>query len=397
MLRPLLEAFFSRVARAVQPADGRPQGYPRLLVVDSLGALMNVLMNALPGIEPRLLFNEFCRFIRTAPARDGGDPDVLAPIIIIIGEHHFSDGDAHKSFPESFVCDAEIVLRPEPLRVPRDSSGTDKIALGYHLAAVVDPEAKHLETRSFCRVVKSRYSRNQSRRCAYDIEPGRGIRFFETYPGDGKLMLFAENEQQRSAWGSFFQRDLTDAYPALRYEVFTMAGMETVYESSRRLLQVPLRTDMFLSSLDSYWVLGYRDYRLKTKINDNLNRIMKPEWRKTLGATVEGRSPSSSWVCMEYPRLVNDLVWYAMRTLDKSLYESTRNELLGRPEPTRDHRLQRARGRVARLEDWANDLEGEVARHKWEIGERYDWLCQRVFGKKAAELLTTSGVLPAPI
>jgi hypothetical protein len=407
VLAPMVTAFVLTVAVAHLRRKTEKHDFPRLIVIDSLGALMNVLTKLLPHEKPRLLFNEFCRLLRDDPSSPhsafkerpklADEIGPVPPVVIIIGEHHFSGSDADRFFPESFFCDVEIVLRPEPIRVPRDATTTDRISLGYHLAATVEDNAQHLETRSFCRVVKSRHSRNQSRRCAYDIEPGRGIRFFETFPGDGKLMLFAENEQQRSAWGSFIKRDLTDSYPALRHEMFEMAGMETVYESSRRLLQVPLRTDMFLSSLDSYWVLGYREYYLKTQINKALCALMPGRWAETLGASADSsRSLVSSWVCAQYPRFVNALVHHALCRLEREVLRKTRDNLEKLPRPARRRRQNAAEKRLSLLRDRIAVLDHDLQASSADVCERYGWLVSTVLGDKLkiADLLENNTVLP---
>jgi hypothetical protein len=378
---PLLELALKKVVASLMPRD-KPSEHPRLIVLDSLNGLMNLLIRRFPFERPRLLFSSFCQALRkgldTAPGR-------AMPVIIAIGEHHFHEPDIDKYLPESFFCDVEIVLRPEPVRVPRDHAAADKMTLGYDLGAIIEPDAKHVESRSFCRVVKARLAQNQSRRCAYDIEPNRGIRFYETYPGDGKLMLFAENEQQRASWRSFFQRDLTDAYPALRHELFTMAGMETVYESSRRLQNVPLRNDMFLSSLDSYWVVGYRDYRLKTMINARLQAKMLCD-RETLQVP-DWRDPKSSWACIQYPSFVNDLVYLAICTLERDLAVNTYTALNQRPRPPRERRWKLLEARLIRLDAQQERLKEEIKKVRDELHDRYDWLCRYLFNVRNVDEL----------
>jgi hypothetical protein len=114
-----------------------------------------------------------------------------------------------------------------------------------------------VETRSFCRVLKSRTRPNQSRRCAYDIVSGRGVVFYETYPGDGSILLFAENERQNRAWDKFFTWDIPQNYPALRFERFDRSGLQRTFASQRGFRYRPLRVDMYLASFDTYWVNGY--------------------------------------------------------------------------------------------------------------------------------------------
>jgi hypothetical protein len=385
----LLTAILALLVRNARPerADG---DCPSLVVIDSLNALMNLLITMFPKEPPRLLFNTFCQVLRqyfAPPGKADGKLPPEPPVIIIIGEHHFHEPDTEKYLPESFFCDTEIVLRPEPVRLPRDSDPAANMTLGYDLAAVVDREAKHLESRSFCRVIKARGYPRQSRRCAYDIESGEGFRFFETYPGDGKLMLFAENEQQRSAWTSFFQRDLTDAYPALRYETFGMEGLETVYDSSRRLLHVPLRTDMFLSSLDSYWVTGYRDYRLKTHINERLKKMMPQEWAASLERSGGDRSVHSTFVCMEYPAFVNGLVYYTLTRFERDLCKRNRAALAAHALPARRNRRARYDKRLEKLTERIVLLKDRLADLRKELSDRFDGMCLHLIGKSVETLL----------
>jgi energy-coupling factor transporter ATP-binding protein EcfA2 len=399
-VRGILERLFRRTKRrkGIVPCS-------RLVVIDSLNALMNLLIREFPSQSTRLLFNTFCQVLREhSMSTNSKDSEITPepPVILIIGEHHFHELDSEKYLPESFFCDAEIVLRPEALRLPRGADVAANITLGYEIAAIVDPEAKHLESRSFCRVVKSRLSHRQSRRCAYDIEAGQGFRFFETYPGDGKLMLFAENEQQRASWESFFSRDLTDSYPALRYETFTMEGLETVYESSRRLLHLPLSTDMYLSSLDSYWVMGYRDYKLKTRINERLKKRMLStfdSWtmqrRGNRGAPPQGpRTPASTWACMEYPGFVNDLACYALTQAERDLYSANCQELSRRPRPSRQDGRRRLEERLSWFKQEAERRSQQLNELTLELGNCYDGLCQYLFGTSAAKLCEEKGVLP---
>jgi|GEM_PF-4532316 len=403
----LVHGLFRRVFRRKTDQEGDP---PRMILIDSLNALMNLLVKEFPEVSARLLFNTLCQVLRhyAMPRADSTQRTVhdevpVPPVILIIGEYHFHGREADRYLPESFFCDAEIVLRPEPVRLPREANSATNITLGYDIAAIVDPESKHLESRSFCRVLKARSSPKQSRRCAYDIEIGQGFRFFETYPGDGKLMLFAENEQQRSAWDSFFERDLTDSYPALRYETFTMEGLETVYESSRRLLHVPLRTDMYLSSLDSYWVTGYRDYRLKTRINELLLQIIRSKrgnidtWTlapKTAVGGTDFRSPLATWVCLEYPGLLNDLVYCTMLRFERDLYLANSREIAEQPRPTRENSRQRLESLLEYYENAYQTRLEKLDSLKTEVRRRYAGLCQYLFNMDVDTLCADNGPLP---
>ena len=47
-------------------------------------------------------------------------------------------------------------------------------------------------------------------------------------------------------------------------------NLQNVFEGQRRLTSVPLKTDMYLASFDSYWVNWYRYYKLRTDIQRKL-------------------------------------------------------------------------------------------------------------------------------
>ncbi|HUU17810.1 MAG TPA: ATPase domain-containing protein [Sedimentisphaerales bacterium] len=253
-----------------------------LIIMDSIDAFMGSVSHGGIGDQPRILLKAVCDFLRSGsagqkPDKANGQEPSKGNTLLLTGEYHYHAPSPTPAFTESFYCDTEILLRPEPVCVPEDYEQHIQASLGYSLNALIHEEAKSIESRSFCRVLKSRASANQSRRCAYDIVPTKGIQFFETYPGDGKIILFAENEPQRTAWNSFFERDVPDSYPALRHEVFDRMSMQTVYEGQRRLRNIPLKTDMYLSSFDSYWVGWYRSFKLKCDLHNALEPLLKPK------------------------------------------------------------------------------------------------------------------------
>jgi RecA/RadA recombinase len=241
-----------------------------LVVVDSLNAYINLVSQSYPDVHPRVVLAGLCEHIRAAFGEDGH-----ALTIIFTDEYHHALTGSASTISESFYCDTEICLRSEPIRVPAVYETNIQSPIGYNLNSLLPDDADTIESRSFCRVLKNRHNPNQSRRCAYDIVPGYGFKLYETYPGDGKLMLFAENAQQRSAWGEFFGRDIPDSYPALRTEVFNRTALQSVYEGQRRLRNVPLKTDMHLASFDAYWLSWYRDLKLRRDVDEALG-----EWRQ---------------------------------------------------------------------------------------------------------------------
>ncbi len=238
-----------------------------IIVLDSLNAFLNLVQQQFPNLQPRRLLSRLCLILKE---EFGNGNDTT---IILTGEHHYHAENLDKSIRESFICDIEIILRPELVRVPVSYEPSIQAPLGYNLNALIGPDATDIESRSFCRVLKSRGSNNQSRRCAYDIVAGIGLHFYETYPGDGKIVLFSENKKQREEWESFFRIDMPESYPALRYKVFNRHHMQTVYQGQRRLRNMPLKTDMYIGSFDSYWVNLYRDFKLKTELDSLFRSI----------------------------------------------------------------------------------------------------------------------------
>lgn len=255
----------NRKAQALQPPNLQKSC---LLIVDSLNAFINIAAECFPARRhPRVMLNTFCRILS----------NTFGPTttVILTSEYHYHiRGMGEMS--ESFFCDIEIVLRPEPVRVPASYEPSIQAPVGYNLNALLSDTSKSMESRSFCRVIKSRPTQNQSRRCTYDIVSQEGIKLYPTYPGDGKLVLFAENQPQRDSWETFFTYDVPESYPALRTGVFNRMSLQTVFEGQRRLHNIPLRTDMYLASFDSYWVSWYWNYKLKADIQVKLNSIRQP-------------------------------------------------------------------------------------------------------------------------
>jgi archaellum biogenesis ATPase FlaH len=225
---------------------GRSSRTPPLVIIDSL----NVLVGLAPGADKREQVHAICCWFRDLVERK---PEHKAPrpIIILTAEHHPEDS-AHGSLAaESFMCDTEILLTTEQL--PRR---------GQVLSS--------REARSFCRVTKSRSGRNQARRCCYEIVPGKGLFFYDTFPGDGRLLLFHENDPQRQGVEEFFKLDVPQLFPSLQCESFDRANLHHVLDNQRRYHQVPGRTDMYLASFDTYWINWYVESNQRMHISADL-------------------------------------------------------------------------------------------------------------------------------
>ncbi|HEY3852968.1 MAG TPA: hypothetical protein VGO67_01085 [Verrucomicrobiae bacterium] len=209
------------------------------------------------------------------------------------GEHYASDQAHHHSLmSESFACDIEILLAAEPISGSPLTPNTEASALGYTIerSQVTDrkrPRSQYVEMRSFCRVLKSRYTPNQSRRCAYDILPNAGFVFKETFAGDGSVLLYEENSQQRNNWLMFLEHDIPNHFPALRYSLFDRPDKQRTFADQRQHLEFPPKIDVQLVCFDSYWPDWYLQLGRRTAINallhQNFDHSFSPkpgEWHK---------------------------------------------------------------------------------------------------------------------
>ncbi len=245
----------------------RERSVEGILFIDSVNALLAMLHQCLQMTEwePRLALKNAVDLLRQMFG---------SFVIIISSEFHHEPSWIASGMSESFLSDVEILLTNEPITVPPDYTADRPGSVGYSILKIIDKmegkEGTKLESRSFIRVLKSRKGANQSRRCAYDITSGVGVQFYETYPGDGHILLFTENPQQKQVWDTFFREDLPQTYPALRYEDFDRSSLQRTFLSQRRFLHVPKRTDMYVSSFDNYWINWYGELCWRRAIVDAL-------------------------------------------------------------------------------------------------------------------------------
>jgi hypothetical protein len=194
--------------------------------------------------------------------------------IILIGEHH-SGTIAESVVAESFVCDTEILLTLEAIAGEFKAAPADRNPLGYaierNLSYGFESKAQHAtEMRPFCRILKSRHRKAQSRRCAYDVVPHHGFCFFETFPGDGEMMLFYENPLQAKVWDEFLRNDIPYNYPGLRFSIFDRTRLQLTFATQRHSFDLPASTDMSLFCFDTYWIQWYRDLKQRNTIYHSL-------------------------------------------------------------------------------------------------------------------------------
>lgn len=225
-----------------------------ILFIDSINALLAMVQQytKLDERESRLALTSALDSVRKIFSRF---------VIIISSEFHHETSWVPTGMSESFVSDVEILLANEPIAVPVGYETSRQGSAGYNILKIIEKvkgeEGTKLESRSFIRVLKSRKGANQSRRCAYDIVSGVGVQFYETYPGDGHILLFSENPKQKQVWDTFFKEDLPQLYPSLRYEDFDRSSLQRTFLNQRRSRYVPTRTDMYVSSFDNYWINWY--------------------------------------------------------------------------------------------------------------------------------------------
>ena len=250
------------------------RGKINILFVDSLNILIDLIHTiktnkATPNNQSitEFSFREIINLI-CGTAMSGltnkSKPDT---VYIFSVEYHPSLLENKIFISESFISDIEILLSIEPIKETTLKPKSFISGVGYEIE--VDKEGKKAyEYRSFLRVIKSRYSKHHSRRCSYDIKSGRGIVFFDTYPGDGQISLFYENEKQREVWQEFFLDDIPHLYPSLRYEDFKRKNIQQTLSTHRHIKYIPEKIDLSLTSLDNYWVTWYTDLWRKSTIRD---------------------------------------------------------------------------------------------------------------------------------
>lgn len=242
---------------------GKVKTYP-FVFIDSVNVLVRLLQKIKKEeSNERLLLNTILDTLKEIFTKS---------VIILTSEYHYQDSNKSSIVSESFLCDVEVALFAEPVVVPSNYEPKFESPLGSNILSLMAPGGKSIQTQSFCRVLKSRRTPNQSRRCTYDIVSGKGVEFYETYPGDGHLIFFAENTRQDGNWKELFQQDLPLLYPALRYDSFDRSSLQRTSAAQRRFRYVPARVDMYLASFDNYWVNWYSELCLKSNVADILRQ-----------------------------------------------------------------------------------------------------------------------------
>jgi KaiC/GvpD/RAD55 family RecA-like ATPase len=229
-----------------------------LVVIDSLNVLAAVLTERFNTWPLRLALHHICQGIQ---ASLGGC------VVLLTGESHGAHGELATAMAESFVCDTEIELSRQEVSRPH--------AAGERSRGRGD-SAPLRETRCFCRVAKSRTTRHQFRRCAYEIT-AEGLTFFETYPGDGRFLVFFENAPQESQLTDLSDTDIPHLYPGLVVESFDRNGLQQTLASQRRLCSVPSQMDMSLATYDTYWVDWYVELNRRDRVAASVKQALGAE------------------------------------------------------------------------------------------------------------------------
>lgn len=284
---------------------------PLLVVVDSLNVMADLLLQKC-GTQPPILNTgplpigsarrppplNFRAAMENIASTISKKYALGGAVVLFTGEYDPQNPRSASALSESFFCDTVIQLEAETVsgqRTPRFGSLAREAkpgALSLDRRSTGEPE-----TRFFCRVLKHRSGPRQARRCAYDIvsrnSPEKGVVFYETYPGDGQVVLFAENPAQQEAWDVFFERDIPQMYPALRTDSFGRLGLQRIFASQRRFRNIPMRTDMYLSSFDTYWVNWYVELCQRWDLADHFRKVLPC-----------GNRGSGEEIRPEFPRIV---------------------------------------------------------------------------------------------
>lgn len=247
VLRDLLAPYVNAVNKEVKKLNKASK--PKIVVFDSLNALCSHILQKAPNIltimgSMRQLCLALTEEIRNALRNDKSNP-LAQTIILFTGEFDPNAPGQESLFGESYLCDTEIILTQEEIPLCAHAPNT--------------PHPGPLQKRFFCRVPKARRLPRQERRCSYDFVQNQGVVFYETYPGDGHVVLFHENQSMFDEWMVFQNRDIPILYPTLSFEVFDRSGLQRTFASQRQLRSMPRRLDMYLTSFDTYWVNWYAE------------------------------------------------------------------------------------------------------------------------------------------
>jgi len=284
---------------------------PLLVVVDSLNVMADLLLQkcgtqpSIPNAGPSPTGSarrppplDFRAAMENIASTISKEYALGGAVVLFTGEYDPQNPRSASAMSESFFCDTVIQLAVERVAsrsTPRFSSqAREALPETPYIGQAGGGEA---ETRFFCRVLKCRSGPRQTRRCAYDIvsrnSPEKGVVFYETYPGDGQIVLFAENAAQQDAWKVFFERDIPQMYPALNTDSFGRLGLQRIFTSQRRFRNIPMRTDMYLSSFDTYWVNWYVELCQRWDLADRFRKMLPC-----------GNRGSGEEIRPEFPRIV---------------------------------------------------------------------------------------------
>ncbi len=232
-----------------------------LVLIDSLNVFIHLIQKHFPDNPERLVLKYIADLLKKK------FPNA---VFIFTGEHHYQTANKESVVAESFFCDVSIALFSESITVHGEYNSDFRSPLGTNILKQVPLSSvdSPLKTQSFCRVLKSRNTPNQTRRCSYDIKSKKGFQFFPSYPGDGQLIIFTENEPQMKIWKTFTEKEIPKLYPSLRSSEFDRYSLQRTSAAQRHFRYIPERTDLVLASFDNYWINWYSELCKKWTIVD---------------------------------------------------------------------------------------------------------------------------------
>jgi hypothetical protein len=308
MIEPVvtrLVCFFKSLIKNQKVETPQDDSSGGILFIDSINALLAMVRQQIGGgeWEPRLVLKHACELLKSIFGKF---------VILASSEFHHESSWIPAGISESFLSDAEISLTNEPIAAPLDYKTGQQGSVGYNIFKIIEKvqgeEGTKLESRSFIRVLKNRNGANLSRRCAYDIVSGSGIQFYETYPADGHILLFSENPMQKQVWDTFFKEDLPQIYPALRYEAFGRYGLQRIFLNQRRSRYVPIRTDMYVSSFDNYWINWHGELCWRRAIVESVESVEQIQELKDKQSAVAELSGKIHTSLMREPKKLNTIL-----------------------------------------------------------------------------------------
>ena len=179
-------------------------------------------------------------------------PSLVEPAIVILTSE---DGhDEYTPWFDSYLADVVIHLRRERVAQTRQMAELNENIL---VCEVTKGRSLNIQRRSICYEFRSVDAASAGRffiRKETPYDPDYGLAFYETYPAEGLLLLFHENEPQVSFIESFRKLDVPHFYPRLTVRTFDRTNMFHQYSIRRCAKDIPFRKTMKVFNVDEYWI-----------------------------------------------------------------------------------------------------------------------------------------------